>query len=180
VAALDDYKGHRYLLEACRLLVDEGVDTTLELIGDGLLREELEAQIRRLRLADRVVVRGRQPIEVVREALGRADAMALASIQLENGVMDGIPNVLVEALATGRPVVASSLPGIRELIIDGETGLLAEPGDPASLAAALTRLVDDPTLAPRLVAGGRAKVEAEHDSTACLDEVFRRLSTLEI
>ena len=92
--------------------------------------------------------------------------------------MDGIPNVLVEALATGRPVVASSLPGIRELIIDGETGLLAEPGDPASLAAALTRLVDDPTLAPRLVAGGRAKVEAEHDATACLDEVFRRLSTL--
>jgi glycosyltransferase involved in cell wall biosynthesis len=178
VASLDEYKGHRHLLDACRLLVDDGVDATIELIGDGPLREDLEAQTRKLRLADRVVVRGRQPIEVVREALERADVMALASIQLESGFMDGIPNVLVEALATGRPVVASSLPGIRELIVDGQTGLLAEPGDAASLAAALRRLVDEPELAPRLAADGRAKVEAEHDAQACLDEVFRHLSTL--
>jgi glycosyltransferase involved in cell wall biosynthesis len=178
VASFDEYKGHRYLLEACRLLADDGVEVTLELIGDGVLRAEVEEQIRRLRLADRVVVRGRQPIDVVREALGRADAMALASVELDNGFMDGIPNVFVEALAVGRPVVASSLPGIRELIVDGETGLLATPRDPRSLADALARLVDEPDLAPRLVAAGRAKVEAEHDAAVCLDEVYRRLSTL--
>ena len=178
MASLDEYKGHRFLLDACRLLVDDGIDVSLELIGDGSLRAELEAQIRRLGLGDRVAVRGREPIEGVWEALRRADAMALASVQLESGFMDGIPNVLVEALATGRPVVASSLPGIRELIIDDETGLLAEPGDPRSLADAITRLVDEPELAPRLVATGRAKVEAEHDATRCLDEVYRRLSGL--
>jgi glycosyltransferase involved in cell wall biosynthesis len=178
VGSLDEYKGHRFLLEACRLLVDDGIDVTLELIGDGPLRSDLEAQARQLRLADRVVVRGRQPSDVVREALRRSDVMALASIQLENGFMDGIPNVLVEALATGRPVVASSLPGIRELIVDGETGLLAEPGDAASLAAALRRLAEDPDLCERLATAGRAKVEAEHDAAACLDEVHRLLSAL--
>src|SRR4051794_5465482 len=76
VGSLEEHTGHRYLLDACRLLVDDGVDVTLELLGDGALREQLDAQIRDLRLKDRVVVRGRQPIDVVREALGRADAMA--------------------------------------------------------------------------------------------------------
>jgi glycosyltransferase involved in cell wall biosynthesis len=104
--------------------------------------------------------------------------MALASVELDNGFMDGIPNVFVEALAVGRPVVASALPGIRELIVDGETGLLATPRDARSLADALARLVDEPDLAPRLVDAGRAKVEAEHDASVCLDEVYRRLSTL--
>jgi glycosyltransferase involved in cell wall biosynthesis len=92
--------------------------------------------------------------------------------------MDGIPNALVEAMAGGRPVVATALPGIRELITNDETGLLAEPHDPVSLARALTRLVDEPDLAERLVVAARTKVEAEHDATVCLDEVYRRLSSL--
>jgi glycosyltransferase involved in cell wall biosynthesis len=178
VAAFHEYKGHRYLLDACRLLVDQGVDVSLELIGDGPLRAELEAYVAELRLADRVVFRGRQSSDSVREATRRSDAAVLAGIQTPDGLMDGIPNVLVEAMAIGRPVVASALPGIRELVIDGETGLLAEPRDPVSLARALTRLLDEPDLAERLVAAGRAKVEAEHDAKVCLDEVYRRLSSL--
>jgi glycosyltransferase involved in cell wall biosynthesis len=178
VAAFHGYKGHRYLLDACRLLVDQGVDVSLELIGDGPLRAELEAYVSELRLADRVVFRGRQSSDAVREATRRSDVAVLAAIQTADGLMDGIPNVLVEAMAMGRPVVASNLPGIRELVVDGETGLLAEPRDPASLARALTRLVDEPELAEVLVRGGRAKVEAEHDASVCLDEVYRLLSSL--
>lgn len=178
VAALQEYKGHRYLFEACAQLVDNGIDATLELIGDGELRDELESLAAELRLDGRVEFRGRQPSAEVRAALERCDAFALASIQLPNGFMDGIPNVVVEALALGRPVVGSNLPGVRELIIDGETGLLAEPRDAASIATALTLLADDEPLVQRLVAGGRAKVEAHHDAAACLDEVYRRLAQL--
>jgi len=178
VGSLEEYKGHRHLVDACRLLVDDGIDVHLELLGEGPLRADLEAQIARLGLGERVAVRGRQPSAVVRESLRNCDVFALASVQLASGFMDGIPNVLVEALAVGRPVVASSLPGIRELIIDGETGLLARSGDARSLADALARLVDEPGLAVRLTDAGRAKVEAEHDAQVCLDEVFSRLASL--
>lgn len=178
VAALQEYKGHRHLFEACRRLVDEGIDVTLELIGDGELRGELEALAGALGMSDRILFRGRRPSADVHAALARCDAFALASVQLANGFMDGIPNVVVEALALGRPVVASNLPGVRELVIDGETGLLAEPRDPASIAVALRRLVDEPDLVGQVIDGGRAKVVAEHDAAACLDEVYRRLAAL--
>ncbi len=178
VAAFMEYKGHRYLLDACRILVDEGVDVSLELIGDGPLRAELEAYVKELRLADRVVFRGRQSSDAVLEATRRTDAAVLAGVAAPNGMMDGIPNVLVEAMAVGRPVVGSSLDGIRELVTDDVSGLLATPRDPVSLAKALRRLVDEPDLAQRLVAAGREKVEAEHDASVCLDEVYRRLSSL--
>lgn len=178
VAALQEYKGHRYLLEACRTVANDDLDITLELIGDGELRGELEALARSLGMHDRIVFRGRQPSAEVRDALARCDAFVLASVQLDSGFMDGIPNVAVEAMAIGRPVIGSNLPGVRELVIDGETGLLAEPRDPGSIAAALRRLIDEPDLAARLVARGRAKVEDEHDASACLDEVYRRLAAL--
>jgi colanic acid/amylovoran biosynthesis glycosyltransferase len=178
VGTFQEYKGHRYLFEACRLLVDNGIDVSLELVGDGELRAHLEALVGELKLADRVVFRGRQSSEVVREAIRRCDVCVLPSVQMDNGQMDGIPNVLVEAMAMGRPAVGTILPGVRELITDNETGLLAEPRDPASLARALTRLVDEPDLAQRLVVAGRAKVEAEHDAAVCLDEVYQRLASL--
>jgi len=112
---------------------------TVELIGDGELRDDLQARAHELGLADRIVFRGRRPSTEVRDALCRCHVFALASVQLDSGFMDGIPNVAVEAMALGRPVVGSNLPGVRELIIDGDTGLLAEPRDPASIAAALSR-----------------------------------------
>lgn len=178
VGSLQEYKGHRHLLDACRQLVNDGVEVEVELIGDGELRGELESLASRVGLAGRVVFRGRRPSDEVHEALRRCDVFALASVQLESGFMDGIPNVLVEALAVGRPVVASNLPGVRELIIDGDTGLLAEPAQPTTIAAALRRISTEPDLVERLVAGGRAKVEAEHNATVCLDEVYRRLAAL--
>ena len=178
VAALEEYKGHRDLIDAVAQLVGRGVDASLELIGEGDRRPHLEEQVRRLGLAGRVVLRGRQPSDEVRTRLIASDVFALASIQLDSGFQDGIPNVLVEALAIGRPVVASGLPGISELITDGETGLLSRPHDPASVADALGRIADDLVLTGQLVAAGRARVEAEHDAERCLDEVHRRLAEL--
>jgi len=176
VAALQEYKGHRYLLEASALLTHRGVANTVTMLGDGELRAELEAMASSLGVEARFL--GRQPSEVVRQEVTDADCFALASIQLDNGFMDGIPNVCVEAMAMGRPVVASSLPGIRELVIEGETGLLATSRDAISLADQLERLAADPLLAEHLAAAGLAKVHAEHDATTNLDEVHRLLTSL--
>jgi glycosyltransferase involved in cell wall biosynthesis len=178
VASLLDYKGQRYLIDACRILRDRGVAFELVLIGDGTLRDELEAQTARLGLGGEVRFMGRQPHPVVRAELSACDVFLAPSIEGAKGQMDGIPNVLVEAMAVGRPVVASARPGIRELVVDGTTGLLTGERDPVSIADAIERVANDPALCERLVAAGRKKVEEEHDSATNLDLVFQALTAL--
>jgi colanic acid/amylovoran biosynthesis glycosyltransferase len=179
VASLLDYKGQRYLIDACRILRDRGVVLELVLIGEGALRDELEAQTARLGVGDTVHFMGRQPHQVVKAQLDACDVFVAPSIEGAKGQMDGIPNVLVEAMAVGRPVVATARAGIRELVVDGTTGLLTGERDPVSIADAIERLANDPALCERLVAAGRAKVEAEHDSSQNLELLFDVLIGLE-
>ena len=178
VAGLHPYKGQTHLIDTVATLRARGVDCSLRMVGDGPERAALERQVADLGLGDIVEFLGRQPTTVVREQLEWCDVFGAPSIQTADGTMDGIPNVLVEALATGRPVVASSLPGICELIIEGETGLLAEPHDHEGFADQLQRLVQNPEMAAGLIERGRKKVEAEHDATRNLDELFDRLESL--
>ncbi len=178
VAALADYKGHRHLLDACAELDRRGVPNQLTLLGEGDQRAELEAQAARLGIDVRFL--GRRPSAEVREELAATDVFAIASVQVENGQMDGIPNVCVEAMAMGRPVVASSLPGIMELVRHEETGLLAAPGDHRGIADQLVRIVKDRPLVDAMVAKGRSLVEREHDAAKNLDEVHRILQSLTV
>ena len=99
----------------------------------------------------------------VAAALGAARAFALPSIRLPSGRMEGIPVALMEAMASGVPVVATRLSGIPELVEDGVTGLLVEPHDPEGLAAALERLLADDELAARLASAARERVELRFD-----------------
>lgn len=180
VASLQAYKGHRHLLDAVALLRDRGVEVTLDLVGEGELRAEIEAQVAHLGLGDRVQLLGRCPSDEVRQRLRDADASVLASVQLEDGWMDGIPNVLVEAMASGRPVVSTRLAGIAELVHDDVNGLLARPGDALDLARAIERLVGDVELRRRLADAGRSTVERDHDAERNLDEVYRVLAGLPV
>ncbi len=156
VASLQPYKGHAVLLEALagapaleRLSVD--------LVGGGELRERLEAEVERLGLGERVVFHGSLPEPRVAELLDAADLFVLPSIVADDGQMEGLPVALMEALASGLCVVTTRLSGIPEIVRDGETGLLAEPGDAASLRATLVRALDgdcggvDPGAGRRLV-----------------------------
>lgn len=178
VASLDEKKGHRYLLDACRVLGERNVAVELKLVGDGPLRGALEQQIIELGIGDRVELLGRQNSSEVRAWLEWSDAFVLASVVLAEGNMDGIPNVLVEALAIGRPSVSTSLPGISELVTDGVEGLLCDSRDAVALADKIQQLHDDPELAPALVRAGRRRVEAEHDSAVNLDALYGLLSAL--
>src|SRR5262249_18708944 len=117
-------KGFDLLLEATRQLRDRGLVFRVEILGDGPERGRLETMIRDLDLRDVVRIRGLCVRDEVREALRRAACFTLACRTAEDGDRDGIPNSMAEAMACGVPVVATHLPGIEELVRDGETGLL--------------------------------------------------------
>ena len=162
VASLQEYKGHEVLLRALR---DEP-RLELDLVGAGELREPLEALARELGVDGRVRFLGGLPENEVASLLDRAALFVLPSLVARSGQMDGLPVALMEALAAGVPTVSTRLSGIPELVRDGETGLLAEPGDAASLRDAIARTLADPAAAGRRAAAGRALVEREFDIRA--------------
>ena len=162
VASLQEYKGHEVLLTA--LATGVGLERLyLDLVGDGDLRPDLERLAARLGVASRVRFAGGLIEIEVRSRLDNADLFVLPSTVAGDGQMEGLPVALMEALACGIPTVATRLSGVPELIADGETGLLAEPGEPGSLADALNATLSDPVAARRRAERGRAKVVAEFD-----------------
>jgi glycosyltransferase involved in cell wall biosynthesis len=176
VASLQPQKGHRFLVDACRLLRDRGREVTASFVGEGPERADLERRIHESGLEGIVSMAGAQPSAAVAAAIGGADIVVQPSVVLESGKTEGIPVALMEAMAAERPVIASRLSGIPELVIDGNTGLLVEPGRPDEIAAAIERLIADPALAARLATAGRARVLSAfdlHQTTAELEAVFR-------
>ena len=152
VARLEPEKGHPTLLEAWPLVLRSVPDAYLLIVGEGSRRGALEAQARDLRIAHRVVFTGRRDdVPAVTAAL---DVAVLPSYREAQGLS------ILEAMALSRPVVASNVGGIPEMITDGVTGLLVPPHDPAALAAGIVRLLLDHPLADTL---GRAGHDLVHD-----------------
>jgi glycosyltransferase involved in cell wall biosynthesis len=168
VGRLVPKKGYEYLIRALARLAETGRPVSCEIFGGGGLREALAEQIETAGLAALVQLRGARLQEDVIGAYRTASVFALAPVVMEDGDRDGIPNVLVEAMASEVPVIATRISGIPELIEDGVDGLLVEPRDAEGLAAAIQRLLDDPELAARLALAGRLKVERQFDiSVTC-------------
>ena len=163
VASLEEVKGHRFLVQACHRLVEQGVDVHLDLVGDGALRSEVEGLVEELGLGERVTFHGAVPRPVVGRILSGADVFVLASHPTRSGRREGIPVALMEAMMSELPVVASAISGIPELVEDGSTGYLVPSGDPDALADRLARLVGKPALRRAFGRSGRAKVEADFD-----------------
>lgn len=176
VGTLHEVKGQAHLVEACRRLVADGVQVRCDLIGDGPDREALIAQIRAAGLEGSVHVSGVLTHDRLAERIRAADVLVAPSVPSRDGRREGLPVVLMEAMASGLAVVASDLSGIPELVEDGVTGLLTPPGDPERLATALALLARDPVLRKRLGAAGRERVRAEYDQAASarqLVDLFR-------
>jgi glycosyltransferase involved in cell wall biosynthesis len=167
-------KGFDDLLAALAMVRDAGVGFRFEIFGDGPMREELVGLRDRLGLALCVQFRGERPQPELIPALRRADIFALTPYVLADGDRDGVPNVLVEAMACGVPVVATGVGGIPELVRDGTNGVLANPRDVPGIAGSLTTLFGNPPLRARLGAAGRRTVETEFD----VDVASRRLAAL--
>jgi len=160
-ASYEEVKGHRYLVEACRLLKERGLRFTCHLVGEGPLRRQIEKQIANAGLNDVIRMHGGLPRTKIKKMLSSADVVVLASVPTSNGKREGIPVVLMEAMASGLPVVASGISGIPELVDDNVSGFLTAPRDAAALADALDKLSSNPELRMRMGRNGRTKVERE-------------------
>jgi glycosyltransferase involved in cell wall biosynthesis len=158
-------KGYRHLVDGAARLERTKPDVHWILVGDGELRGELEAQAQRLGLVSHVHFTGWR--DDVAEMLALADVFVLPSES------EGFGRVLVEAMAMGRPVVATNVGGIPDIVLDGETGLLVEPANAAALADAVRALVDEPARAARLGAAGRVRAESTFSLGAHVDAVER-------
>jgi len=161
VGRLLEMKGQTYLVDACNILKERGVKFECLFVGDGEDREMLTEQIQRLGLQDEVKILGFQPRQQVKELLNQADVMLLPSVITSTGKMEGIPVALMEALATGIPVISTKISGIPELIEDGVSGLLVPERDAKQLAEAIYRLYDEPELREQFAEKGREKVLEE-------------------
>ena len=161
VGRLVSFKGFEHLIDACAELTRRGLDFTCEIIGDGPLRENLQAEIDKANLSSRIALLGSLSQGAVLEKLRAADIFALASVVDGQGASDVFPTVILEAMSAARPVVSTRLAGIPELVVHEETGLLAPPGDAAALADQLEQLIPDPALRLRYGQAGRGRME-EH------------------
>ncbi|MDG1818368.1 MAG: glycosyltransferase [Porticoccaceae bacterium] len=176
-ARLVDKKGLKYLISACKNLEQQGVDFTCTIAGDGPLLNELEYQIQQLNLGSRVTLTGRPILqEDIPNFMRSGDIYCLPCVWADDGDVDGLPQMLMEAMACGVPVVSTKLVGIPDLIVDGETGLLAEPNNSDDLADKLQQLIDNDALQGRLSQNGRQQVERFFDLSTCLNPLFEKFT----
>lgn len=159
VGRLVEKKGFVPLIHACALLALRGLDFRCEIVGAGEQQALLARLIADLRLEGRVSLVGPKPQDAVLAAYHRASIFALPCIVARDGNRDGLPTVMLEAMAAGLPVVATTVTGNPEIVDHGVNGLLVEPEDAHALAEALARLLQDETLRQQMGLAARGKVE---------------------
>lgn len=163
VGRLVEKKGFSDLVTACRMLANEGRDFEVEIIGTGPLLGALQAQIDRLELGDRVKLLGAQPQGEVKRRVQGAAVFAAPCVIGNDGNRDGLPTVLLEAMALGTPCISTDVTGIPEVLHHEVTGLSVPQHRPAALADALARLLDDRSLRVQLATVARSLIETEFD-----------------
>jgi len=153
VGRLVEFKGFEHVIDACAELARRGFDFSCDIIGDGPLRDRLRLKVDSLNLSSRVNLLGSLSQGAVLEKLQTADLFTLASVTDSEGASDVFPTVIVEAMASARPVVSTRLAGIPE------SGLLVSPADTTALTEALQKLLCDRELRVRYGCAGRARIE---------------------
>jgi colanic acid/amylovoran biosynthesis glycosyltransferase len=161
VGRLARFKGFDYLLRAAQRCRQRGVEVDVELVGDGPESGALKALAGELGIAEHVTFRGYIPFSDVREAMSRSTILVHPS----DGLGDGLPNVLREAMAVGTPVIASRVAGIPEALDDGRCGTLVPPKDVNALAHAIETLLGDEGMRGRFATLGRRRTEELFDLT---------------
>src|SRR4029077_19221144 len=159
VGRLISKKGFANLIRACELLAKDGKSFRCKIIGEGPLENELRAQIEQLDLQDRVALSGTKSQPEVRQRLAGASVFVLPSVVDAQGGMDNLPTVIMEAMATGLPVISTNISGIPEMVDQNETGFLVQPGDAVALAGAIEKIIDDRQLTQKLGQAGYKRVQ---------------------
>lgn len=150
-------KGFTYLIEAASLLHQQGLDFTLTLIGNGPLEKDLHNKAQTLGIGTKVLFTGQQNTEYVHHAMSQTDIVLIPSVTSLSGEKEGLPVVIMEAMATGVPVIASNHSGISEIVQHGVTGLLTPEKDSKAIAQAIQELNAEPNQA--LIASAHTLIE---------------------
>jgi len=175
VARLVELKGTKYLIRAFAELVRQRHDVQLVIIGDGPLRASLQALTKSLGLENNVRFLGAQPHDEVLAWMRKAAMLVLPSIRTATGRTEGLGMVLLEAAATGVPVIGSRIGGIPEIVIDGRTGCLVADRDPGTLVECITKMLEDPARRRRMGEAARTLVERQFDlraQTEILEDLY--------
>jgi glycosyltransferase involved in cell wall biosynthesis len=175
VARMTSKKGLVTIYRALHILKTKGLLFHHTLIGDGDERQKILSLIKTLGLENVSQWLGTRPHETVLEHYRKADLFVLGSEIAENGDRDGIPNVFIESMAMGVPVVGTKVSAIPELIKHGETGLLVPPGNPEALADAILRLLQDENLRNRIIVAAREKVMKCFDNRNLIQDLVEVL-----
>jgi len=178
VGRLEEKKGHEYLIDACKLLSTRGYKFQCSIVGRGRLLESLQARINELGLHECVKLLGAMNQTEVQNLYHHSDIFVLACVIAKSGDRDGMPNVLLEAMAMQLPIITTPVTGNPELVRDGDNGLLVPERDAHALALAIERLVNDPFLRSKLGQRGHQTVLAGfdiHQTAAQLAGVFREI-----
>lgn len=171
---LVEKKGFAILIDACRLLAEQGVVFECIIGGSGPLESDLRRRVAAARLGERVFVTGRAiKQEEIPEFMGGGDLFCLPCVWASDDDVDGLPQMLMEALACGLPIISTRLVGIPDLIQHERTGLLVEPNNAEQLADAILQLGRDPELARRLAEAGRQHLKDHFDLSSCLEPLIQ-------
>jgi glycosyltransferase involved in cell wall biosynthesis len=152
-------KGLSNLIRACAMLVERGISFRCEIFGEGPLESQLLDQITELGLQDHIRLAGAKPQHEIRKRLADASVFVLPSVPEAAGGMDNLPTVIMEAMATGLPVVSTRIGGIPEMIVENETGFLVQPEDATALAGAIETLTNDRLLGQKLGQAGHERAQ---------------------
>lgn len=167
-------KGYKFLVEACRILKEQGLEFECHIVGGGDA-EATKALIQQSQLTDTVILHSAVTQEELRHIYQRATVFALACQIIESGDRDGIPNVLAEAMAMGLPIVSTDISGIPEIVDHRVDGLLVPQKNAAALAEAIAELLSDAALQQRLGQAARAKICRIFDAEVTVKELHRLL-----
>ena len=171
-------KGFEYLIDACALLAARGYSFRCSIIGEGPLSDTLQARIDKHNLQDRVSLIGAKNLTEILDIYHHSDIFALACIVTNFGDRDGIPVVLMEAMAMQVPVITTPVSGNPELVIDGKTGLMVPERDPEALALAIEKLIKDQDLRIQLGKQGRQAILDGfdiHNTSAQMADIFQKI-----
>lgn len=178
VGRLVDVKAQHDLPRVLRWVLDAGVDARWTLAGDGPLRGEIEAAVRRFGVGDRFALAGELPFAKVRDLLLESDLMVHNAVMTPEGRRESLGVVLMEAGAMGLPVVSCRVGGIPEVVVDGQTGVLVPERDGPAMAEAIVRLARDPEECRRQGLAAVERIRAHFDSDVLasrLEDLYDRL-----
>jgi glycosyltransferase involved in cell wall biosynthesis len=178
VARFCEKKGLEFLIEACRILADRGFHFQCQIVGYGVLRDNLEKMIVNLGLQSRVLLPGRMTQDQLAALYPRASLFVLPCLVTENGDRDGIPNVLIEAMACEVPVISTDVAGVSELVEHQKNGLLVEQRDARALADAMELLLGSPAVRNSLARNGRETALHRFTREASAHRVYGILSSV--